>query len=176
MEQRVLVAYASKYGSTQDIAEAIGRTLREAGFQADVARCKDVKDLSPYTAVVLGSAVYIGRWRREAADFLRYSEATLAKLPVWLFSSGPTGEGDLEDLMHGWHFPEALEPIAERIAPRDIAVFHGALDRSKLNPFDAFIIRTVKAPTGDFRDLDAVAAWAQRIARSLQEAPEAVPA
>ena len=168
-EHRVLVAYASKYGSTQGIAEAIGRSLREEGLEADVVRCKDVKDLAPYTAVVLGSAVYVGRWRREAADFLRQAEPQLARVPVWLFSSGPTGEGEAEELMHGWHFPSALQNVADRIGPRDVAVFHGALDRSRLNPFDAFIVRNVKAPIGDFRDLDVVAGWAKGIAAELRQ-------
>ncbi|HKI58262.1 MAG TPA: flavodoxin domain-containing protein [Trueperaceae bacterium] len=169
MEQHVLVVYASKYGATQGIAEAIGSSLRQAGLAVDVLPCRDVKDLHGYTAVVLGSAVYMGRWRREAADFLRNGEGQLARLPVWLFSSGPTGAGDLDELLDGWRFPIALEPIADRIAPRDIAVFHGALDEGALGPFDAFIARTVKAPSGDFRDLDVVRAWAQQIARALQE-------
>lgn len=176
MEQRVLVAYASKYGATQGIAEAIGRTLREAGVAADVRPCREVRSLERYTAVVLGSAVYVGRWRREAADFLRNAEGQLARMPVWLFSSGPTGEGDADELLKGWHFPSALEAVAERILPRDIAVFHGALDKGALNPFDAFIVRTVKAPSGDFRDLDAVAAWAGGIARALSATDAPVPA
>lgn len=169
MEQRVLVAYASKYGATEGIAQAIGQSLREAGLAADVLSCRDVKSLQGYTAVVLGSAVYVGRWRREAADFLRNAEGQLAGMPVWLFSSGPTGEGDLDELLKGWRFPSALQAIAERIVPRDIAVFHGALDKGALNPFDAFIVRNVKAPTGDFRDLDVVSGWARGIAEALAE-------
>ncbi len=168
-EHRVLVTFASKYGSTQAIAEAVASSLRQEGLTVDVARCKDVKDLAPYTAVVMGSAVYVGRWRREAADLLRQGEAHLARVPVWLFSSGPTGEGEAEELLQGWHFPSALQGIADRIGPRDIAVFHGALDKSRLNPFDAFIVRNVKAPLGDFRDLDAVAAWARSIGAELQQ-------
>ncbi len=167
MEGKVLIAYASKYGATEEIAQAIGRTLREAALVVDVVRCKDVRDLSGYDAVVLGSAVYVGRWRREAADLLRLAEGQLARVPVWLFSSGPTGEGDAAELLHGWRFPSALQPIADRIRPRDVAVFHGALDRTRLNPFDAFIVRNVKAPLGDYRDLDAVAAWARSIAAAL---------
>lgn len=167
MEEHVLVAYASKYGATQGIAEAIGKTLREAGLSVDVRPCSGVRTLEGYTAVVLGSAVYMGRWRREAADFLRNAEGRLARMPVWLFSSGPTGEGDADELLKGWRFPSALEPVAERIVPRDIAVFHGALDKDALKAFDAFIVRTVKAPSGDYRDLDAVAAWASSIAEAL---------
>ena len=168
MESKVLVAYASKYGSTEAIANAIGRTLREHGLATEVARCKDVRDLDRFSAVVVGSAVYVGRWRREAADFLRHGEGKLSRVPVWLFSSGPTGEGDADDLLKGWRFPSALEGVAERILPRDIAVFHGSLDPERLNPFDAFIVRNVKAPLGDFRDLDAVTAWASAIAEELE--------
>lgn len=171
MEHNVLVAYASKYGATEAIAQAIGRALRDGGMRAEVVRCKDVKDLGPYTAVVLGSAVYVGRWRREAADFLRQAEPRLVQLPLWLFSSGPTGEGDAEELLKGWRFPVALQAIADRIGPRDVAVFHGALDADRLNPFDAFIVRTVKAAEGDFRDLDAVRAWARTIVAELQQEP-----
>lgn len=172
MAHRVLVAYASKYGSTGAIADAIGRTLREHGLRAEVVRCRDVRGLDDFTAVVLGSAVYVGRWRREAADLLRQGEARLAKVPVWLFSSGPTGEGETEELLKGWRFPSALQSIADRVGPRDIAVFRGALDGSRLNPFDAFIVRTVQSPLGDFRDLDAVAAWASTIATFLMREPE----
>ncbi len=168
-QHRVLVAYASKYGSTEAIAEAIARSLGEEGLTVEVAHCKDVKDLAPYTAVVIGSAVYVGRWRREAADLLRQGEAHLTGVPVWLFSSGPTGEGEAEELLKGWRFPSALQGVADRIGPRDIAVFHGALDKRRLNPFDAFIVRNVKAPIGDFRDLDAVAGWARSIGAELQQ-------
>ena len=171
MDHHVLVAYASKYGATEAIAEAIAAALQAGGVRADVARCKDVKDLEPYSAVVLGSAVYVGRWRREAADFLRHAEAKLVRVPVWLFSSGPTGYSDAAALLHGWRFPIALQGLADRIAPRDIAVFHGALDPKQLNPFDAFIVRNVKAPLGDFRDLDAVAAWARTILAELKREP-----
>ncbi|MEJ2668515.1 MAG: flavodoxin domain-containing protein [Deinococcales bacterium] len=176
MQGTVLVAYASKYGATRDIAEAIGRTLREAGLTVDLRECRDVKSLDGYVAVVLGSAVYVGRWRREAADLLRNGEAQLAKLPVWLFSSGPTGDGDAEELLHGWHFPAALEPIAERIEPRDIVVFSGALDASALRGFDAFLARSVKAPVGDYRDLYAVSDWARGIAQALGAERATVPA
>lgn len=180
MEPMVLVAYASKYGSTEAIANAIGRVLRERGLATEVARCKDVRDLDRFSAVVVGSAVYVGRWRREAADFLRQGEAKLSRMPVWLFSSGPTGEGDADELLKGWRFPGALQGVAERILPHDIAVFSGAIDPERLNPFDAFIVRNVKASLGDFRDLDAVAAWATTIAdeleRSFQPVVEREPA
>jgi len=169
METRVLVAYATKYGATQEIAEEIAETLRDAGLQPAVQPADRVIDLSGYGAVVLGSAVYIGRWRKEAANFLKTHEAALAQRPVWLFSSGPTGKGDPVELLQGWRFPGALQPIADRIQPRGIAVFHGAADESKMSRLDRWLLSRVKAPTGDFRDWDAIQAWATAIANALQE-------
>ena len=112
----------------------------------------------------------MGKWRKEAATFLQVNEKTLAERPVWLFSSGPTGEGDPVELLNGWRFPESLQPIADRIQPRDTAVFHGALDMKKLNLIEKFMIKNVKAPLGDFRDWDAITSWATAIADELKEA------
>jgi menaquinone-dependent protoporphyrinogen oxidase len=168
MDGQVLVAYGTKYGGTAEIAERIGQVLREAGLRADVLRADRVGDLTPYKAVVLGSGVYMFRWRKEAARFLKANEKALAERPVWLFSSGPTAEGDPVELTEGWRFPKALQSIADRIQPRDIAVFHGVMDGEKLNPFEKWIIKNVKAPIGDFRDWDAITAWAKAIADALK--------
>jgi menaquinone-dependent protoporphyrinogen oxidase len=170
MNTQVLVAYATKYGATAEIAERIGQVLRQAGLRTDVLPVDRVSDLTPYKAVVLGSAVYIGRWRKEAAKFLKANEKVLAEQLVWLFSSGPTGERDPVDLGKGWHFPKALQPIADRIRPRDIAVFHGNVNMKKLNFIEKWMIKNVKAPIGDFRDWDAITSWATAIADVLKEA------
>lgn len=169
MGDRVLVAYASKYGATAEIAERVGEILREAGLRADVLPVDQVSDLTSYRAVVLGSAVYIGRWRKEAARFLEANEEVLAEQPVWLFSSGPTGEGDPIELTDGWRFPKALQPIADRIRPRDITLFHGAMNKEKLNLLERWMIKNVKASVGDFRDWQAIAAWAASIASAVKE-------
>ena len=100
MDSQILVAYATKYGATEEIAEKIGQVLRQAGLSADVLPAEHVSNLSPYKAVVLGGAVYVGRWRKNAATFLKANEKVLAEKLVWLFSSGPTGEGDAEALGH----------------------------------------------------------------------------
>jgi menaquinone-dependent protoporphyrinogen oxidase len=169
MNDQVLVAYATKYGATAEIAEKIGEVLRQAGLRTDVLPADSVGDLSPYQAVVLGSAVYIGQWRKEAAKFLKANENALAGKPVWLFSSGPTGAGDPAELMQGWQFPGKLQPVADRIGPRDIAIFHGAVDANKLNFIEKWMLKNVKAPTGDFRDWEAITAWATAIADELKE-------
>ena len=169
MDVQILVAYATKHGATAEIAEKIGEVLRQAGVPADVLPADRVSDLTPYKAVVLGSAVYAGRWRKEAVKFLEANEKALAERPVWLFSSGPTGEGDPVELLKGWRLPEAQQPIADRIGPRDIAVFHGVLDTKKLGLAEKLIIKGIKAPVGDFRDWDAITSWAEAIAGALKK-------
>jgi menaquinone-dependent protoporphyrinogen oxidase len=169
MDEKVLVAYGTKYGATAAIAEKISEVLREAGLPTEVLPADRVGDLSAYKAVVLGSAVYIGQWRKEAAKFLKDNEQALAGKPVWLFSSGPSGEGDPVELLQGWRFPGKLQPIADRIQPRDIAVFHGAVDADKLNFIERWMLKNVQSPLGDFRDWDAIASWAAGIAEELKE-------
>ncbi|HSN78490.1 MAG TPA: flavodoxin domain-containing protein [Anaerolineae bacterium] len=168
MNNKVLVVYATKYGATAEIAERIGQALRTAGIEVDVVPADKAGDPAGYSAVVLGSAVYAGSWRKEAAAYLEANAASLAGRPTWLFSSGPTGEGDAVELMKGWRFPEALQPIADRIQPRDIVFFHGEIDTKKLNLAEKVLVKGIKAPTGDFRDWDAIEAWASGIAQTLQ--------
>lgn len=170
MDKKILVAYATKYGATAKIAEKIGLVLREAGLGTDVSAVKSVKDLFPYKAIVLGSAVYIGKWRKDASAFLKANEAALAEKQVWLFSSGPTGKGTPDDLLKGWRFPKALQPVAERIRPRDMVIFHGDVNSEKLSGVEKWMIKNVKAPSGDFRDWGAITSWAESIADDLKKA------
>jgi menaquinone-dependent protoporphyrinogen oxidase len=168
MGSKVLVVYATKYGATAEIAGKIGEVLRGAELEVDVAAVDRAGEVDRYAAVVLGSAVYISSWRKEASTFLKANEQLLAGLPVWLFSSGPTGDGDPAVLLKGWRFPQGLQPIADNIKPRDIAVFGGALNPKKLNAIEKFMIKNVKAPMGDFRDWAATTTWATGIAEALK--------
>jgi menaquinone-dependent protoporphyrinogen oxidase len=168
MNKKVLVTYASKYGATKEIAEKIGQVLKEAGHAVDVLPVDKAASLDPYGAVVLGSAVYIGGWRKQAARFLKTNEKALADKMVWLFSSGPTGKGDPIELVKGWRFPKALQHIADRVKPKDIVLFQGAAFTEKLSPIGRWLMKKVKAPLGDFRDWDAITVWAGAIAVKLK--------
>ncbi len=165
----ILVTYASKYGATAQIAEKIGEELRRSHFQVMVIPISTVRELTHYQALVLGSALYIGKWQKDAEAFLKANENALAAKPVWLFSSGPTGEGDPVALIEGKVLPESLQPVVERIRPRSTTVFGGYINRDKLNFMEKFAVeRVVKKPFGDFRDWDRIAAWADRIASALK--------
>lgn len=169
MNRNVLVTYASKYGATKEIAEKIGDVLGQAGLQADVFPVDGILDITPYEAMILGSAIYIGKWQKEAVEFLRVNEKVLANRPVWIFSSGPTGEGDPVELVEGLRVPVALQPVVDRIHPRDLVVFHGFINPDKINFIEKWSIKSlVKKPFGDFRNWDAIIAWATSIAESLK--------
>lgn len=171
MDKNILVTYASKYGATKEIAEKIGQVLGQAGLQADVLPVDGIQDLDPYKAVILGSALYIGKWQKEGAAFLKANEKTLAGRPIWLFSSGPTGNGDPVELLEGKRLPTELQPVADRIRPRDIAVFHGHINPDKINFIEKWAIKSlVKKPMGDFRDWSMIVAWTRTIAEALKEA------
>jgi len=169
MNRKILVTYASKYGATKEIAERIGEVLRKAGLQADVLPVDGVRDLTSYKAVILGSAVYIVKWCKEAAEILQTHEKVLMDRPVWLFSSGPTGEGDPIELVEGWRLPVALQPVADRIRPRDTVVFHGYINTDKINRIEKWAVKSVvKKPFGDFRNWEAISVWASSIAEVLR--------
>jgi menaquinone-dependent protoporphyrinogen oxidase len=160
---KLLVTYASKYGSTAEIAEVIGKELRKRRYEVDIASVEEVDSLTGYDGFVIGSALYAGGWMKPAADFLRANQNVLATRPVWFFSSGPTGQGDPNELMGGWTFPEDLASIREVINPRDVILFHGNINPDKLNFAENMIIKSVKATVGDYRDWLIIRTWAGTI-------------
>jgi menaquinone-dependent protoporphyrinogen oxidase len=157
---KLLVTYASKYGSTAEIADVIGKELRKRGQEVEVKPIDDVANLTEYDGFVIGSALYAGSWLKPAARFLRANQELLARHPVWLFSSGPTGEGDPYEILGGWTFPKDLEPFLETIKPREVILFHGNIDLDKLHFGEKMIIKAVKATVGDYRDWLVIRSWA----------------
>lgn len=159
----IVVAYASKHGSTEGIAEHIAARLTGAGHPAEARPATEVDGLDAAEAVVLGSAVYAGSWMKEATGFVDRHADALSAMPVWLFSSGPLGEQLVDDEEQ----PRQLQDIRDRVAPRDHRVFFGALDTERLGFGERMIVKAVKAPEGDFRDWEAITAWADEIAADL---------
>lgn len=159
----VLVAYASKHGATRGIAEHIARTLRTLGREADVVPVDAVEHLDAYDAVVIGSAVYYGSWLKDAAEFVRHNGAVLSERPVWLFSSGPLGT----EVHDSEEQPKEARELQAAVGARDHRLFFGALDPHTLSFPERMVVKAVRAPAGDYRDWDAIAAWATDIAGVL---------
>jgi menaquinone-dependent protoporphyrinogen oxidase len=175
---KVLVAYASKYGATEGIAQRIGDGLRRRGHEVDVTRCGDLKELSNFDAYVIGSATYEFNWRKDARKLVKRNADELASHPVWLFSSGPVGTEEVDkeekDVLKGAE-PKQFREYGELLHPRGMQVFRGAFDHDKLRGADRMIawmpaIRDV-LPQGDFRDWDAIDAWSSSIADELDKLP-----
>ena len=164
---RVLVAYATKHGSTAEVAQRIAGRLRERGLEADATAAEKVVDVVVYDAVVAGSAVYYGSWLKEASDFVRRHRAWLEERATWLFSVGPLGER-VEDAEQQ---PKELAEFRETIGPRDHTTFFGRLDPDRLSFAERMVVKAVRAPAGDFRDWAAIEAWAGRLAAEIVSLP-----
>ena len=169
MKHRILVAYASRYGATREIAEAIAGVLGEHGHEVEVRTAEEVTKMTPYDAVILGSAIYSGNWLPEARELFESFQEELVTRSVWLFSSGPTVTADPVEVMRGWTFPEALAPLAAKVKAEGIALFAGKIDAEKLSAQDWLINRSMRGVVGDFRNWEQIAAWAKRIATILEE-------
>lgn len=159
---RVLVTAGSRHGATKEIAERIGNTLSQRGLSVSVREPHSVKDLNDVDVVVLGSAVYAGRWVREAKDVADLIAASESKPQTWLFSSGPIGDPPKPDDQ-----PVDVDDIAETTNARDHRVFSGKIDRSRLSFGEKAMVIAVRAAEGDFRDWDEIDAWAGNIADEL---------
>src|SRR6266496_2845499 len=172
----ILVAYASKHGATQQIAERIAEKLRAAGLEAEAQPVQAPVDLAGYDAFVIGSAAYSMHWLKEASEFVRRNRALLAGRPVWLFSSGPLGTESTDakgrDLRIAAE-PKEVAEFRDAVGPRDHHVFFGALDPRKLSFAERSLRRLPAArallPEGDFRDWTEVEDWATGIAREMAQ-------
>jgi menaquinone-dependent protoporphyrinogen oxidase len=172
---KVLVAYASRAGSTKGIAEFIGEKLREHDIQVDVLGVDSVKNVAGYDAFVIGSALYMYRWLKEARQFVEENRSALAARPVWIFSSGPTGPHpadskgrDLKEVSG----PKEIDELRRSLSPRDHQVFFGAFYADRVKGVMGFFARaTPKEDQGDFRNWEEIGAWADTIASVLKSAP-----
>ena len=170
----VLVAYASKHGATEGIAQRIGEQLQQAGLRVDVKPVRAALAVADYDAFVIGSAAYMLHWQKDAVAFVRRNREVLAARPVWLFSSGPLGTETTDAQgrdMRETAVPREISEIEAAIAPREHRVFFGALDRSQLGPLESLVLAMPAVrratPEGDFRDWREIEAWAQGIATAL---------
>jgi menaquinone-dependent protoporphyrinogen oxidase len=167
----VLLAYATRFGSTQEVAESVAASLREVGLKVDLRLMREVESLEQYQAVVLGAAIYNAKWHADAHQFLARHQAALRQRPVAIFTLGPMSSSasakrnsrrqlDKELAKDPWLNPVALE------------IFAGKYDPSK--PGMSFFERLL--PARDYRDWGAIRAWANALPVQLVHAEMLQPA
>lgn len=165
---RVLVVAASRHGSTAEIAAMLARGIGEseagkaAGITGVAIAAEQRPDPGAFDAVVLGSAVYAGRWLDAAREYAAAHAAALRARPVWLFSSGPIGAPVMPE-----DEPHDAAPLSALTEARAHRVFPGRLDKARLSFGERAMATAMRAPIGDFRDWDEVRAWAAEIATAL---------
>ncbi|MCY7343612.1 MAG: flavodoxin domain-containing protein [Pseudonocardia sp.] len=164
----ILVAVASRHGATDEIAQEIAEVLRREvpGAAVEVRDAAEPGDLAGCDAVLVGSAIYMGRWLPAARHLVERHRAQLSTVPVWLFSSGPVGDP-----------PPPVDDLAEvtalggTIGARGHRVFAGRLDPAELGWAERFVVRATRSPVGDFRDHDAIRSWTAEVATELAAIP-----
>jgi len=168
MKNRILVAYGSRCGSTGGVADAIGQVLSGGGAAVDVRLVKDVNDLSLYQAVIVGSAIRMGKWLPEAIEFVKthedaMSQITAAYFAVCMTLKDDTAENQSKALGY-------LDPVRKQFAhvkPVDIGLFAGAVDYKKLSFAYSLILKVKGVPEGDFRNWKAIRTWAAGVGPML---------
>lgn len=172
MTASVLVAYATRYGSTREVAETVAATLRERGLEVDIQPMREVRTLEGYRAVVLGAPFYMGRWHKDAQRFpLEYREALTQRL-VAVFALGPLSTDEQEILesrsqldeeleKYPWLTPVALEMFGGKYDPSKLSLSHRLLTVLPASPFHG-------VPASDLRDWTAIRAWASDLAQKLR--------
>jgi menaquinone-dependent protoporphyrinogen oxidase len=168
---QVLVAYASKRGSTAEIAEAVAEVLRRSGLSVDCTSVEDVRGIDGYDALVIGSAVYMKRWRGDAKRFLRRHAKELATRPFWVFSTGPVGD-PWREVNPGWLEPQQMLDLVERLGGRGHVVFGGRVPLEPRGPMERSLIRNTPSEFHDRRNWDEIRAWAAEVGSQTRAALE----
>lgn len=156
---KILVTWASRHGSTAEIAKAVADELIASGLEVDFKEVSEVVEVDSYDGLVLGSAVYTTQWMGEMRNFVNKYEATLVEKPVWAFSSGLSGvpKSSVQD-------PVRVGPVLIRLKCRDHRTFAGALKVKELSWRERSQARLGGAIEGDFRDWDEIRQWAREVA------------
>jgi menaquinone-dependent protoporphyrinogen oxidase len=165
MTGTVLVTYGTTNGATEGIAEAVADVLRKEGLTVESLPARSVTSAKNYDAVVVGGALYAGRWHKDARRFVRRHRAALAERPLWFFSSGPldasASERDIPPV-------RGVQRAMTRLDVRDHVTFGGCLQEGAKGRMAGMILRSGKG--GDFRDFAAIETWAEGVAEALAHA------
>ena len=166
--RRVLVGYASRFGSTRDIAMRIAERVRADGHDVDVHSVGDISNIAPYDAVVFGSGVYDGSWTAEATNLIRQHATVLSHKPVWLFSVGSFG--DRHPIVGALirKEPKEINEFEQALHPRDYRVFAGVIDLDHWPAWGRLLFKALGGHAGDNRQWSQIDSWAEEIRREIR--------
>lgn len=167
MKKKVLVCYASRYGSTGEIAEVIAEQLEKMDISTEVARVEDVKNPGGFDAVVLGSPLYMGKMLPEAREFVHKFRGPLSGLPFYVFVAGYTFRERLEEYLRSGE--DAIDAIRLYVSPTDTGYFAGRVDPDRVSGPDREILIMGGVHPGDFREWDRIKKWAGRAGEKILE-------
>jgi menaquinone-dependent protoporphyrinogen oxidase len=161
MNQRILVTYSSKAGSTAGVATKIGEVLSKHNLAVDVLPVSKVSDLTPYSAVIAGSAIRMGRVLPEAITFIEKNQQVLQQKPFSVFIVCLTIKDDTE--ANRATVSAYLDPVRALVKPASEGLFAGVMDGSKVGLLERLMMKAMKAPEGDFRNWEQISSWAENI-------------
>jgi len=165
---QILVIYATRYGSTAEIAHAVGEILSEEGAEVEVRSLASAGSVEHYDAVVIGSPIRLGRLLPETLSFVRSHEAELAPVPVAYFVTGLTMREDTDENRR--QAESYLTPLRRFKEPLSCGVFGGKVDSSRLGALLRFLLthdRKATLAEGDYRNWPAIRRWARELAQVL---------
>ena len=167
MAPNILVAYASKHGTTREVAESIAATLRDHDLAVELEDARHARTVARYDAVVLGGGIYLGRWHADARHLLKRRRHELAEKPLAVFGMGPDSLEDDKVAESRKALDRALAATPE-LEPVAVTIFGGAL-----RP-DEWRFPLNRMPAYDARDWDAIRDWAEEVAAKLAGTPVGV--
>jgi len=167
---KILVAYATKAGSTAEVAAEIGRVVEsKSGCKVDVHPVDKLNGVDGYDAVIIGSGIRAGKWLPEATKFVERHRDALSRVPVAYFVVCLTLKDNTEENRRT--VAAYLDPVCEMVQPVDVGLFAGAMDSSKLPFILRLMMKAMKAPQGDFRDWEGIRDWARQVYDRLVTRP-----
>jgi menaquinone-dependent protoporphyrinogen oxidase len=158
---KILVTYATRAGSTFEVAARVAEVLRTAGATVDVKPVPAVHEVKGYDAVIVGSAIRMGRWLPEAEAFVKANCETLSHIPTAYFLVSGLLRNDTPEMRH--KVLAYLDPVRKILEPISIGLFAGKMDYSKMDWHDRSIAEAVSSSEGDWRSWETIRGWAQEL-------------
>ena len=169
---RILVAYATRAGSTVEVAQSIGQVLSGTGAMVDVKPVKSLHGVNGYDAAIIGSAIRMGQWLPEAVQFVKTNRGALSRIPTAYFLVSGTLREDTPDVRQ--KVSAYLDPVRQILEPASIGLFAGKIDYSTVSFLERFLVQTMKEPEGDWRNWEAIRNWTRALEQTFAHRQVAV--